>query len=85
MQVWNISEDYNKINIEFKESKIINSIVDYKFKYLFTNTGKRIECWSLLSKKKIDFPILDRLIEVQCSKITDLITLSKNGKFIFIT
>jgi hypothetical protein len=71
--------------IEFKHPKIIDALIDPKYRYIFTNTGTKLECWNLLNKKKIDFPILETLIEKKCSKITDLIDLSKDGKFLFVT
>ncbi len=71
--------------IEFENLKIIDAMIDPKFKYIFTNTGLKLECWSLKSKKKIDFPILETLIEKKCSKITDLIDLSRDGKYLFVT
>ena len=71
--------------IEFKHPKIIDAFIDPKYRYIFTNTGTKLECWNLLNKKKIDLPILETLIEKKCSKITDLIDLSKDGKFLFVT
>jgi UDP-N-acetyl-D-glucosamine dehydrogenase len=41
--------------IEFKHPKIIDALIDPKYKYIFTNTGTKLECWSLLNKKKIRY------------------------------
>jgi hypothetical protein len=47
-------------------SRIKNAIIDSNCNYILTNSGLQIELWSLLNKKKIDFPLINRLIQNEC-------------------